>query len=95
MPSLEEAVANWKDERGRCLVFAQNARSIGDLDRLVVRLDTAVRDVAIAVLAECPHVHSWRDESPKHKGDCPTCAMKAAINAALGIPPASGEGEGR
>ena len=47
---MREAIANWKQEERRALVDAAAAKTVADMDRIVLRLDAAVRDVALAVL---------------------------------------------
>ena len=49
---LAEAIANWKQEERRALVDAAAAKTVADMDRIVLRLDAAVRDVALAALQE-------------------------------------------
>jgi hypothetical protein len=47
---LAEAIANWKQEERRALVDAAAAKTVADMDRIVLRLDAAVRDVALTAV---------------------------------------------
>jgi len=79
---LDKAIANWKDEERRALVDAANAKTVADMDRIVLRLDAAVRDVALAAVAEC-----WRD--------CTTlAAAEARLARQFGLSEGSEKGEG-
>ena len=49
---LDEAIANWKQEERRALVDAAAAKTVADMDRIVLRLDAAVRDCMLAALQE-------------------------------------------
>jgi len=71
---LDEAIANWKQEERRALVDAAAAKTVADMDRIVLRLDAAVRDCMLAA-------HWYHDGALFVKAH--DCSFNAEINRLL------------
>ena len=91
---LDEAIANWKQEERRALVDAAAAKTVADMDRIVLRLDAAVRDVALAAgLSLVEHTTPiWIDGHLAYcdgESVCPACKLEMELARQFGLPEGS------
>jgi len=80
---MREAIANWKQEERRALVDAAAAKTVADMDRIVLRLDAAVCDCMLAAVDGLPHD---LDVGICDEETCSTCRRKAEIKRQFGLP---------